>query len=135
MLLCSLCLQAENLFHGQPLLARLRLRKWVLEAPHQFFPLSDLWVSSICTRFRLTGKPLIHFHDHEHAGAQAVDLEVLDARILYAARDLGPDLLVILLIFRDQLRIILQVQREAIALRHSYCTSSAGRPLSVSFVL
>jgi hypothetical protein len=51
----------------------------------------------------------IHFHDHEHARAEQMNLQGLNARVLDAPRDFGPDFVVISPVFRDQFWIVLQV--------------------------
>ena len=56
---------------------------------------------------RIERKPLVHFHDHEHARAQEVNLHVLDAGVANALRDLRPNPLMMPPVFRDQLRIVL----------------------------
>jgi hypothetical protein len=52
----------------------------------------------------------IHFRDHEPTRAEQLNFQGFNARVLDVPRDFGPDFFVISPVFRDQLRIVPQVQ-------------------------
>src|SRR5579872_3684575 len=114
----GLFFKLEDLLHQHPLFAGLRIRKRLLKSPHQLFPLAYLRVFTIGLRFLLEGELLIDFHHHEHAGAVQIDLHVFDPGVLDACGDFRPDFFVVALVFRNQPRIILQIQGQAIAFGH-----------------
>src|SRR6266404_313303 len=62
--------QLENSFHQQPLFARFGLLQRLLKRRHQFFPFADFGICAICFGFGVEGKPLVHFHHHEHARSE-----------------------------------------------------------------
>src|SRR5690348_8611334 len=114
----SLSLELEDALQELPLFAGLGVRQRLLELPHQLLPLANFGIRGVGFGFRCKREFVVHFHDHEHARAEQINLHVLDARVADALADFGPDFLMIAPVFGDELRIVFQVQREAAAFGH-----------------
>ena len=95
-------LQFEHPLHQHPLLAGRRLRKWLLELPHELLPFLHLGIGAIGLGLCRKGEALVHFHDHEHARPEKIDLHILDAGVPDTLRDFGPDVFVMTPVFGDQ---------------------------------
>src|SRR5215472_2649013 len=116
----------KDSLHPHPLLSRLHARQRLLELPHQLFPLLDFGIRRVGFRLPLKRKTFVHFHHHEHPRPQEIDLHVQDSRVANALGDFRPDFFVIAPVLRNQFRIVLQVQRQAVAFRHVTSNSSNG---------
>src|SRR2546429_9519540 len=122
--------QLENPFQRQPLLPRPRFWQSLLKLPHQLFPLLHFLILAVRLGFFLKRKTLAHFHDHEHSCPTEINFQVLDSCFLDAFRDLRPDFFVVTLIFGNQLCIVLQIERQAVASAHSGAPSFPNEALS-----
>ena len=113
-----LLFELEDAVHEEPFLAGFGLGRRLLELPHQSLPLADSGIGGVGLGLSCEGKFSVHFHDHEEARAEEIDFHVLDAGVADAAGDFRPDFLVIAAVFGDELRVVLQVQGEAVAGGH-----------------
>src|SRR5579862_1145025 len=74
--------QFKNAFHAQPFLAWLCFWQRLLESPHELLPSLHLRILLIGLGFLFKRKTLVYFHDHEHARAEQVNLQIFDAGVL-----------------------------------------------------
>jgi hypothetical protein len=81
--------------------------------------------------FRFEREVLVHFHNHEHARSEQINLHIFDTRVLDALEDLGPDVLVMTFVFRNQFGVVFQIKREAETSLHwaSSGVRRSGAPL------
>ena len=61
---------------------------------------------------------LVDLHDHEHPRAEQINLQVFDTRILDALCDFRPNLFMMPSILSNQLRIVFQVESQAVSFAH-----------------
>ncbi|KGS92014.1 hypothetical protein X963_5519 [Burkholderia pseudomallei MSHR7498] len=121
----SLFRQIENPRHRRPFDAGGRPRRRLLERAHQRLPFDDLRVGTrVGIETRRVEASVVGIHHHRHPRAEPVDLHRHDAVRAKIRGDLRPDPLVMRFVARDRIRVVLQVQGQAVshrALRGSSC--------------
>src|SRR5256886_16934104 len=122
--------QAEDQLHHRPPLAGLRPEDALLHRTHELVPLP---VGRIVVRPRKILRRIetvARLAIHEHSPAEEEDLHLGHADLTQAREDLRPHALVLLLVSRDEPRIVAQIERHSVYLH--VMTSVPPRPAPVA---
>src|SRR2546428_6181637 len=122
--------EVEDELHHRPPLARLRPEDALLHGAHEVVPplIGRIVVGprEVLRRIEAVARLAVH----EHSPAEEEDLHLGHADLTQAREDLRPHALVLLLVSRDEPRIVAQIERHSVYLH--VMTSVPPRPAPVA---